>query len=296
MFELFFGVVLPASLLVIMMGMGMTLDTAAFKRVMQFPVPVIVGLSAQILLLPAIAFACVLLFDLDHGLALGLILLAACPGGVTSNAWVYVVRADVALSVTLTAINSVILPFSLPLVYMLGVDLLDATTAKSAVVPFEKLVKNLVIMTVIPIGFGMLVRRYLPRIAAWTEPHIRTFSVVILMLIVVFMWIAEYDFFSANVINVGGVILVLMIAAMAAGYFLGAAFSLPEAQRFTILLEVGIQNTVIAVFIAGTVLQDSTLAIVPSTYGMLMMLPIGALMLLRHHLVNRKVAAKSIAE
>lgn len=290
MFELFFGIVLPVGLVVIMVGMGMTLDMDAFRRVVRFPVPVVVGLCAQMLLLPAIALALVLALDLSRPVALGLILLAACPGGVTSNAWTYVVRGDVALSVSLTAINSLILPLSLPLVFLLGAGLVDGGTDKTVTVPFDQLVKNLVFMTVVPIGAGMLVKRFFPVISAALEPLIRSFSVILLLLIVVVLWVAEYEFFSQNLVNVGGVVLALMLLAMGAGYFLGNLFSLPEAQRFTILLEVGIQNTVIAVFIAGNILDDNTLAIVPSTYGMLMMVPLGLLMLLRHWLLAKNAS------
>lgn len=287
MFDLFFGIVMPIGLIIIMAGMGMTLDLAAFKRVLTFPVPILAGLSAQMLLLPLVALGLVLLFDVDSMIGLGLILLSASPGGVTSNALTYVVKADVALSVSLTAINSLLISVTLPVVLLIGARMIDASLSTDIDLPFSRMIGQLLGVTVFPIATGMLLRQFLPNFAHQSEPFIRVFSVVLLALMLIILWITEYQLFLGNARQIGLLIFCLLMITMSLGYGLAGALSLPEPQRFTILLEVGIQNTVMSVYVAANILEDMALAVVPSTYGMLMMLPIAVLMLGRHWKLSR---------
>lgn len=287
MFDLFFGIVMPIGLIIIMAGMGMTLDLAAFKRVLTFPVPILAGLSAQMLLLPLVALGLVLLFDVDSMIGLGLILLSASPGGVTSNALTYVVKADVALSVSLTAINSLLISVTLPVVLLIGARMIDASLSTDIDLPFSRMIGQLLGVTVFPIATGMLLRQFLPNFAHRSEPFIRVFSVVLLALMLIILWITEYQLFLGNARQIGLLIFCLLMITMSLGYGLAGALSLPEPQRFTILLEVGIQNTVLSVYVAANILEDMALAVVPSTYGMLMMLPIAVLMLGRHWKLSR---------
>ncbi|MCY4425432.1 MAG: hypothetical protein OXC05_00165 [Halieaceae bacterium] len=278
---------MPIGLIIIMAGMGMTLDLAAFKRVFTVPLPIVAGLSAQMLLLPLVALGLVLLFDVDSMIGLGLILLSASPGGVTSNALTYVVKADVALSISLTAINSLLISVTLPVVLLIGARMIDASLSTDIDLPFSRMIGQLLGVTVFPIATGMLLRKFLPNFAHQSEPFIRVFSVVLLALMLIILWFTEYQLFLGNARQVGLLIFCLLMITMGLGYGLAGALSLPEPQRFTILLEVGIQNTVLSVYVAANILEDKALAVVPSTYGMLMMLPVAALMLGRHWKLTR---------
>jgi len=271
MFDIFFSQILPTGLMLMMVGMGLSLDLGTFRRVIEHPRAAILGLGAQLVLLPLAAFLLVAGFGLVGSIALGLILLSACPGGITSNALTFVVKGDVALSVTLTAFNSLAVIFTLPLIFALGSQWLLTDGPGSVEVPVGMLMQQLAVLTLMPVALGMTLRRVFPNFANRSEIWIRRFTVALLVLMFFAVLISEFDFFLTNALQMGSLVIALMALTMGVGYGLSRLFKLPSIQRLTILIEVGIQNTVVAVYLATNVLEDASLALVPSTYGILML-------------------------
>lgn len=287
MFELFFSTILPIGLILIMVGMGMALDVSAFRELARQPGAALAGVAGQLVLLPLIGIALVWLSGASGAVALGLLLVSACPGGVTSNALTYIARGDVALSVSLTAVNSVAVIFTLPLIMLFGAQISGVAETSRVNVPAGMIMQQLAMLTVVPVSLGMAVRRFFPRFARAAEPSIRAVTIALLVAVFFLLLISEFDFFAGNVRVVGSLVLALMAVTMALAYGLGVVLGLPERQRFTILIEVGIQNTVLAVYVATKVMGDPQLAVVPSTYGIVMLGPVGVLMLLRYRLAHR---------
>lgn len=268
--DFFFGRLMPAGLVVIMFGMGLNLTLQSFIELAARPRAAIAGLTAQMVLPPLVAMAIALTLPLAPGIAVGLLLLALCPGGATSNILTYLGRGDLPLSVSLTAVNSVAIVFTLPALLVLGMSVLEQTVGGAVKIPAAMIMQQLLLLTLLPIATGMAVRRFAPRIADRCEPFFRIAAVLLLVVILLALIIAQYDFFMSNLASLGAVVLLYMGVVLLLAAALSWALAVRGAQRITLLIEVGIQNTVIAVFVASTILQDNTLAVIPTTYGILM--------------------------
>ena len=169
-------IILPASLFIIMFGMGLSLRIADFTRVLKQPKPVLLGLSAQMVALPIIAFAVAIAFTLPPELAVGLMIISFAPGGATSNMFTNIAKGDVALSISLTAVASLITPFTLPLFTLMAMDYFigSGTVFK---LPLLKTVMQLLVISVVPVIIGMLVLSKWQKAANKIEPVIKTFSI-----------------------------------------------------------------------------------------------------------------------
>lgn len=285
------AILLPLALGVIMLGLGLGLTPADFRRVVVYPRAVFVGLACQMLLLPLVCFGIAKAFGLPPALAVGLMLLSASPGGATANLFSHLAKGDVALNITLTAVNSVLSLLTLPLIVNLS---LVAFMGEGRVIPlqFSKVVQVFVIVLG-PVGLGMLVRAKRPALAARLDKPVRLVSAVFLLLVILSTVLKE----RANLVEffqqVGLAALAFNLASLGVGYFVPRVARLPERQAIAIGMEIGIHNGTLAIAIASgpTLLNNSTMAVPPAIYSLIMFFTAA----LFGALVSRRAAAPAAA-
>ncbi len=253
------------ALVVIMVTMGLTLDPDQFRRVITRPKALSVGLAAQLLVLPAVAFGLVFLFAPVLPVAIGLIILAACPSGATSNFFSYLARGDVALSVVLTAISGVIVTFTLPLLVNLGLYLFAGTT-QDIHLPVVPAMIRIFELIVLPVVAGMAIRRWRPSLAAAIEPAATrlSFAIILFTMAVLFAYVAEH--FLAMLGASWKVTVTLNVVMMAFGFLAALGMGVSEARSRTISIEIGVQNYLLSVVVAISLLGRPDFAIVPIVY------------------------------
>ena len=268
--------VIPICLFLIMMGMGLSLVVNDFKRVVKYPKAVGIGLTNQLILLPIIGFALANIMPLQPEYAVGVMLLVLCPGGTTSNLFTYLAKGDVALSVTMTAIASVITVFSIPIV--LSFSLVYFMGAGSEFeLPVLKTMITLIALTIVPISVGMLIKRFAPKVAASSQVYVSRFGVIFLTFLVVFLSYVQRDVIVDAFIATGPVSLLLNVSTMALGYYTSKWFGLNLAQRTSVTLEVGLQNSTLSIFMALTLLSNYNMSMTPAIYTLIMFLTAGIL-------------------
>ncbi|WP_010201670.1 bile acid:sodium symporter family protein [Psychrobacter sp. PAMC 21119] len=270
------SVVIPLCLFLIMMGMGMTLITNDFKRILKYPKAVSIGLLNQLILLPIIGFALANIMPLRPEYAVGVMLLVLCPGGTTSNLFTFLAKGDVALSVTMTAIASVVTVFSIPVV--LSFSLIHFMGAGSEFqLPIIKTMISLFVITILPISIGMLIKRFAPRVADSSQVIVSRFGVTFLTFLVVFLSYVQRDIIVEALIATGPVSLLLNLSTMALGYYSSKWLGLNLAQRTSITMEVGLQNSTLSIFMALTLLSNYDMSMTPAIYTLVMFLTAGIL-------------------
>ncbi len=269
--DLLIQVVLPGALFIIMLGMGLSLKLGDFKLVASKPKAVALGLLAQMLMLPAMAYLIVLALDLQGALAMGLLILALCPGGTTSNLYTYLAKGDIALSVTLTSVVSLLAPFIVPFMIVIFMGLVMGE-GQQIELPVLKTIIQLVVITIIPIALGMTINHYKPGFSAKAENPVKIFSVLFLLLIVIGIVAKNInhmaDYFSQA--GVAALVLNLSCMIMIVGYAIAKLAKLNEAQSKAISIEVGFQNGTLAIVIALTLLQNTEMAIAATCYSLIM--------------------------
>ncbi|MYT93396.1 bile acid:sodium symporter family protein [Streptomyces sp. SID8359] len=258
---------LPIALAIIMFGLGLSLTTDDFRRVTRSPRAVVVALVLQVLVLPLIAFGLVKLFDLDPLLAVGVMLLAASPGGTTANLFSHLFRGDVALNITLTAINSVLAAITIPVVTNLAIDHFDAQGDLG--LQLGKVVQVIAIV-LIPVAVGMAVRRRSAELAARADRPVRIFSVLVLVVVSVGALLGERENLADYMQQVGLVTGIFCLASLSLGYAGARLLRLDKRQAIASSMEVGIHNTTVALTIALSVLDSTEVAIPSAVYSVLM--------------------------
>ncbi|MGW3439458.1 bile acid:sodium symporter family protein [Streptomyces bacillaris] len=258
---------LPIALAIIMLGLGLSLTTDDFRRVTRSPRAVVVALVLQVLVLPLIAFGLVKLFDLDPLLAVGVMLLAASPGGTTANLFSHLFRGDVALNITLTAINSVLAAITIPVVTNLAIDHFDAQGDLG--LQLGKVVQVIAIV-LIPVAVGMAVRRRSAELAARADRPVRIFSVLVLVVVSVGALLGERENLADYMQQVGLVTGIFCLASLTLGYAGARLLRLDKRQAIASSMEVGIHNTTVALTIALSVLDSTEVAIPSAVYSVLM--------------------------
>ncbi|MET0132099.1 MAG: bile acid:sodium symporter family protein [Kibdelosporangium sp.] len=267
-------VFLPIALGVIMLGLGMSLTVQDFKRVAQVPKATIVALLCQVLLLPAICLGLVLLFDLSPLLAVGMMLLAASPGGTTANLFSHLAGGDVALNISLTAINAVIAVVTLPIVVNLS---LSGFIGDGEVgLQFDKMLQVFAIVLV-PVAIGMLVRR---RFTAFADRMLRPLKIAALLFMVATIAVAvfqEREYIGGYLRDIGLIALVFCVISLAVGYTVPRLLRIGRRQAIASSMEVGIHNSTLAIAIAlsPTLLNNPQMAIPAAVYGVVMFIPAG---------------------
>ncbi len=271
-------VLLPLSLAIIMLGMGMTLIIADFTRVVQYPKAVLIGLTNQLILLPLIGFGLAVTFNLDPIMAVGLMILAACPGGPTSNLITQVCKGNIALSVSLTAIASFLSILTIPFILSYALDYFGSESDVIIKLPILDTVLQIMVITVIPITIGMLIRKYKPDFAKKMEKPMRMASTIIFILIFIAVVAANFKTLGDAMKRVGLVTVLLNIATMALGYFMARLFKLNLKNTISISIESGIQNGTLAIVIATTILNNIEMAVPIAAYSVWMFVTGGILM------------------
>ena len=264
-------VFLPLALFIIMLGMGLGLTLADFRRILTEPKGVFLGLIAQLLVLPLIGFALASTLPLTPELAVGVMILAACPGGPTSNLMTYLAQGRVALSITLTAIGSLITVFTIPLVVNAAMAYFMDESA-TLQLPFMTTVVQIAVITLVPVSLGMLLHHYTPRLAAKVEKQVKWLAMFFLGLVIAGLLLKERANVLSFFLQVGWVTFPLIVLAMAAGYGLARAAKLDRPSATAITIEVGIQNGTLAIAIASApnFLNNSTMAIPAAIYSLIM--------------------------
>jgi BASS family bile acid:Na+ symporter len=262
-------IVLASSLIIIMLGMGLSLVADDFKRIIVYPKAIAVGLVNQMIILPLIGFAIAVMFPLAPEIAIGLMILAACPGGPTSNLIAHLAKGDTALSVTLTALSSFITILTIPFIVnfalvhflkegqMIRLDVVDS-------------IKNIFIIIIIPIIIGMLIRRYREGFALKMAKPVRIASAIVLALVIIGIVIKEKENFVSYFQQAGIVALLLNVSTMIVGYFSAKLFRIKEKRAISISIESGIQNGTLAITVAVVLLGSTEFAIAPAIYSLLM--------------------------
>jgi BASS family bile acid:Na+ symporter len=270
------SVVIPICLFLIMMGMGLTLVVNDFKRVVKFPKAVSIGLANQLIMLPLIGFALANIMPLRPEYAVGVMLLVLCPGGTTSNLFTFLAKGDVALSVTMTAIASVITVFTIPIVLSFSlVYFMGAGTEFQ--LPIAKTMISLFVITILPISIGMIIKRYKPKLADSSQVLVSRFGVTFLAMLVVFLSYVQRDIIVDAFVNTGPVSFILNLVTMALGYFSSKLLGLNLAQRTSITMEVGLQNSTLSIFMALTLLSNYDMSMTPAIYTLIMFFTAGIL-------------------
>ncbi len=258
---------LPIALGIIMFGLGLSLTPDDFRRVARHPRAVAVALACQLVLLPAICFGLVKLFDLPPLLAVGLMLLAASPGGTSANLFSHLFRGDVALNVTLTAVNSVIAIVTLPLITNLAIAHYDLDDSVS--MPFSKVVEVFAIVLV-PVAIGMLVRA---RASGWAERMdrpVRIGSAVILAVLVLGILLDQRDNVGDYLADVGVAAAVFCAISLVTGYVVPRAAGVRDDQAIASSMEIGVHNGTLAIYVAENVLDSTEIAVPAAVYSILM--------------------------
>ena len=264
-------VFLPLALFIIMLSMGLGLTVNDFKRILIEPKAVILGLIAQLIMLPVIGFLLVNILPLTPELAVGVMILAACPGGPTSNMVTYLVQGNVALSITLTAISSLITVFTIPLVINLAMQNLMGETV-TLQLPFLTTVVQIAIITLIPVTIGMVLHYYAPRFAAKIEGWVKWLSLFFLALIIVGLLAKERANVATFFVQVGWAAFALNVTTMALGFAIATLAKLDIRRAKAITVEVGIQNGTLAIAVASapTFLNTPSMAIPAAIYSLMM--------------------------
>ncbi|TVR80976.1 MAG: bile acid:sodium symporter family protein [Chitinophagaceae bacterium] len=260
---------LPFSLAIIMLGMGMSLELKDFKRIAGYPGLVLLGLLNQLILLPVIAFSIAILFAMPPEFAVGMMILACCPGGATSNLITHLAKGNTALSITLTAFSSLIIVLSIPLIlefsldYFLGLD-------RTVQINFKDTVLQIFFIVVLPVIIGMFIRKRNLYLVNRLEKPVKIFSALILAVVIFGAILANHAIIADAFVKVGLPVIILNISTMLIGFYLCTIFFGNFKDSATISIESGIQNGTLAIYIALTILEQEVFSIVPAIYSLFM--------------------------
>ena len=263
------GIILALSLMIIMFGMGLSLTITDFKRILTYPKAIFIGLVSQIILLPVIAYLIAVGLNLSPTISVGIMLLAACPGGATSNLLTHLAKGDLALSVSLTAISSVLSIFTIPIIVQFA--LIEFSNLEQQVfVNSATMIKQLFAIVIIPVSLGMFVNAKFKNFAKKMEQPVKIASAIIFFLVIVGVIFSVRDVFISYLTEVGLPSILLNIITMSVGFTLAVLFKLTKRQAISISIETGIQNATLAITLATITLKNTEYSIVPAIYGLLM--------------------------
>ncbi|HTW17816.1 MAG TPA: bile acid:sodium symporter family protein [Nocardioides sp.] len=280
---------LPLALGIIMFGLGLSLTPDDFRRVGRHPKAVAVALACQLLLLPALCFGLVKLLDLPPLLAIGMMLLAASPGGTSANLFSHLFRGDVALNVTLTAINSVIAIVSLPVITNLAIAHYDQ--GDSVDLQFAKVVEVFAVVLV-PVALGMLVKARRSAFADRMDRPVRTGSAIILAVLVLGILLDQRENVGDYLADVGLAAALFCAASLVIGYVVPRAAGIREEQAIASSMEIGVHNGTLAIYVAVEVLDSTEISVPAAVYSVFMFVFAAAW----GALISRRIRAAAPAE
>ena len=251
-----------------MFGLGLSLTLGDFSRVAKHPKAVIVALASQLLLLPALCFGLVLLFNLPPVLAVGMMILAASPGGTTANLYSHLFGGDVALNISLTAVNSVISVLTLPLIVNFSLGYFYPAGGQLGIDVVEAL--KVFAIVLIPVALGMLVRRWRPSFATAMNKPVRIASIVILVVVIAGAVVSNLTPLMENIGALAGITVVFCLLSLTIGFFVPRLFRVSRSQAVASSFEIGIHNATLAIVIAQSVLNNFEMSLPGAVYGVLM--------------------------
>ena len=260
---------LAGSLIIIMLGMGMSLVPDDFRRIFVYPKAILVGLVNQMIILPLIGFSIAYFFNLKPEIAIGIMILAACPGGPTSNLIAHLARGDLALSVSLTAMSSFITIITIPFLINFALIFFQEEGQMIRLDVLETIIQIFIII-VIPTGIGMLIRRFREDFAMRMAKPVRTASGFVIALIIIGIVIKEKENFVSYFQQAGIAAFMLNAATMLVGYYSARLFKITDRRAVSISIESGIQNGTLAITIAVVLLGSTAFAIAPAVYSLIM--------------------------
>ena len=259
----------PIALALIMLALGLGLTGQDFLRVAKQPKDFLVGLICQLILLPIIAFLLLKIFNLPLEIALGVMIIAAAPGGVTSNVLTKFANGDVALSISLTAIISLISIISVPFIVFKSAELLEVAEISKEISMIGISMKMFLVVT-LPVLIGMLIRKFATNLVMSKSQLIERISVLLFVIVFAAIWVEEWENIIGYIKQAGLITLVLNIVMMFIGYYVAKFLASGVSQRKSISLECGLQNGTLAVFVASQLFSDIAYLIPTATYAIVM--------------------------
>ena len=259
----------PIALALIMLALGLGLTGQDFLRVAKQPKDFLVGLICQLILLPIIAFLILKIFNLPLEIALGVMIIAAAPGGVTSNVLTKFANGDVALSISLTAIISLISIISVPFIVFKSAELLEVAEISKEISMIGISMKMFLVVT-LPVLIGMLIRKFATNLVMSKSQLIERISVLLFVIVFAAIWVEEWENIMGYIKQAGLITLVLNIVMMFIGYYVAKFLASGVSQRKSISLECGLQNGTLAVFVASQLFSDIEYLIPTATYAIVM--------------------------
>ena len=288
-------IALGVSIAIIMLGMGLSLTISDFKRISENPKGVLIGLFNQLILLPIIAYLLVFVFNLNGSLAVGLMLIAACPGGATSNLITNLAKGDLGLSVTLTAFSSMITVFTIPLIVNFSLGNFMGEEGEISLSFFYSF-KQIVLLTVVPVVIGMFIRTRSVQFADKMEKPVKIASAVLMAIIIAGAVAKNKDVLAAAIPTIGPAVIALNIITMVIGFFIGNVLNLDLRQKICISIESGIQNGTLALFVGslGVMANYSEILLAPALYSILMFFTGAIFAYLSARMVNKSVRKNNL--
>ena len=259
----------PIALALIMLTLGLGLTTSDFTRVIKRPKDFLVGLICQVILLPIIAFVLIKILNVQPALALGVMIIAAAPGGVTSNILTKFANGDVALSVSLTAIISLLSILTVPFIVIKSADLLDINYLSKEISMSGISIKMFLVVT-LPVVIGMLIRKFAQNFIIKRTTLIEKISLTLFMIVFISIWLEEWDNIIMYISRAGIITLVLNVTMMVLGFYVAKIFASGIEQRKCISLECGLQNGTLAVFVSTQIFDDIIYLIPTASYALIM--------------------------
>ena len=258
----------PFCLAIIMFGLGLGLTTSDFTRVLRNPKDFTVGFLCQVVLLPIVAFILIKIITLPPEIALGVMVIAAAPGGVTSNILTKFARGDVALSVTLTAVVSLLSIFTIPLIIYNSADLIGISITRD--VPMLSIAVKMFLVVTIPVIFGMISRSLMTDFIVSKTLLVQRLSLILFLIVFISIWVEEWDRIISFITRAGLIALILNLTMIFISYYVAKFLASGVPQRKCIALECGLQNGTLAVFVATQLFDEFTFLVPTAAYVLIM--------------------------
>ena len=259
----------PLSLALIMLGLGLGLSVEDFKRVLQSPKVFLIGIFSQIILLPVIAYLLILIINVPTGIALGVMIIAAAPGGVTSNVMTKFAKGDVALSISLTAVCSMISIISVPMIIFTAAKLIGVSGFSEEITIIGIALKMIGVVT-LPVIIGMIIRKFTKNFIARNVKFIDIFTGILFLIVFAAIWVEERNNILSYLSQAGLIVLTLNIVMMFFAYYLAKLFASNIEQKRCIAIECGLQNGTLAVFVATQIFNEIIYIIPTAAYAFIM--------------------------
>ena len=259
----------PLSLALIMLGLGLGLSVEDFKRVLQSPKVFLIGIFSQIILLPIIAYLLILIINVPKGIALGVMIIAAAPGGVTSNVMTKFAKGDVALSISLTAVCSMISIISVPMIIFTAAKLIGVSGFSEEITIIGIALKMIGVVT-LPVIIGMIIRKFTKNFIARNVKFIDIFTGILFLIVFAAIWVEERNNILSYLSQAGLIVLTLNIVMMFFAYYLAKLFASNIEQKRCIAIECGLQNGTLAVFVATQIFNEIIYIIPTAAYAFIM--------------------------